>query len=52
MRTCRRFDTIRSRLRALHARPVRFAYRDAATDLVADAPVVELDVSGAPWLSD
>jgi gamma-butyrobetaine dioxygenase len=36
------------KLAILAGRPVRFAYRDPTTDLVADAPVVELDVTGDP----
>jgi alpha-ketoglutarate-dependent taurine dioxygenase len=35
-------------LAILAGRSIRFAYRDDSAELVADAPVIELDISGAP----
>ncbi len=35
-------------LRILSSTPVRFRYRDATTELVASAPLIELDVLGRP----
>src|SRR5262249_55618218 len=35
-------------LAALSRRPVRFAYRDATAELVADVPIVELGPAGEP----